>query len=122
MSRQPNPETLAAIGQRVAGRRVTLGKSQKSFAHEAGIDVKTLRSLENGERWPHDWNRAKIEDALGWGRDTMDIIPTILNNDEDEPSQVMDLTSTAASGLTDSELMAELAYRFRRYSRTDKES
>ncbi|WP_087485517.1 helix-turn-helix domain-containing protein [Brachybacterium massiliense] len=62
---------LAEAGRAVVEQRVQLGLSQASLATEAGVDAKTLRSLERGERWPHDTSRAKIERALGWAEGTL---------------------------------------------------
>ncbi|NKS64600.1 hypothetical protein GS966_20210 [Rhodococcus hoagii] len=39
---------------------------QIELARVAGVDAKTVRSLEKGDRWPRDSTRAKIEVALGW--------------------------------------------------------
>lgn len=53
-------------GSLVAHRRFEMGVSAAALAKLADVDVKTLRSLERGERWPQDTSRAKIEAALGW--------------------------------------------------------
>lgn len=38
----------------------------------AGVDPKTLRGLETGQRWPRDSSRGKIERALQWEPGTLD--------------------------------------------------
>ena len=50
----------------VAARRGDLGMTQQELADKAGIDVKTVGSLEGRGRWPIARNRAGIERALGW--------------------------------------------------------
>lgn len=122
-------ESAAALGALVAKQRLTLGYSQKGFAVMAGIDVKTLRSLENGERWPHDVQRLKIETALGWRqgamaeiRDNEDADATLANlrpnnthGDEQWPES--ERAAKRAANLTDAELLSELTYRFNQYAR-----
>lgn len=67
-------EALEYVGTCVAERRVELGLSQAALAKAASVDAKTLRSLERGERWPQDANRAKIERALGWRPGALEIL------------------------------------------------
>lgn len=53
-------------GAAVRDRRLWLRLDQAELARNAEVDVKTLRSLEKGDRWPRDSTRSKIERALGW--------------------------------------------------------
>lgn len=62
---------LAEAGRAVVERRLQLELSQAALASAAGVDAKTLRSLERGERWPQDTSRAKVERALGWKEGTL---------------------------------------------------
>lgn len=68
----PDDRALKRAGRAVAARRMELGASQASLAKAAGVDAKTLRSLERGERWPQDANRAKIATALQWRHGALD--------------------------------------------------
>lgn len=45
--------------------------TQTEFARRAGVDPKTLRALESGERWPHAKTRLAIEQALEWPAGTI---------------------------------------------------
>lgn len=58
--------TPAQAGEIVAARRRELGADVAELAREAQVDVKTLRSLEAGERMPRDSTKAKLERALQW--------------------------------------------------------
>ena len=60
------------VGDLVRARRVDLQLDQAALAKAANVDVKTIRSLEKGERWPRDVNRSKIEVALGWAAGSLD--------------------------------------------------
>ena len=42
------------------------------LARQAGVDPKTVASLEHGERWPRDRSRAFIEAALQWRAGSLD--------------------------------------------------
>lgn len=55
-----------AAGRAALARRGTLGLTQLKAAQLAGVDVKTLRTLETGERWPIASNLAAIGAALGF--------------------------------------------------------
>jgi transcriptional regulator with XRE-family HTH domain len=55
-----------AAGRAALARRGTLGLTQLKVAELAGVDVKTLRTLETGERWPIASNLAAIGAALGF--------------------------------------------------------
>jgi transcriptional regulator with XRE-family HTH domain len=63
MSRQEDRRRAARY---VRTQRGELGLSQESLAEQAGVNVKTVRSLERGERWPNAASRAKIERSLQW--------------------------------------------------------
>lgn len=49
-----------------AARRGELGMTQQQLADTAGVDVKTIGSLERRGRWPIARSRARIEAALRW--------------------------------------------------------
>ena len=126
-------ETQQAIGKLIRTARVDRGESQAAFAHRADINPKTLWSAETGDRFPQDVNQRKIERALGWRSgaiadiwaDRADLTPgqVILAKMLDGAGEAtwMDLDKedvaplTKAIHLTDEELLAELAYRFRNY-------
>ncbi len=57
---------LKRAGAAVVARRDERGLSQLALAQEASVDPKTLRSLENGVRWPRGKSRSAIEHALQW--------------------------------------------------------
>lgn len=63
-----------STGEQVVKRRAELGLSRAAAAKLAGVDPKTLQSLEQDTRWPHDTNRAKIERALRWAPGSLDAI------------------------------------------------
>ena len=80
-------EQQRAAGKAVAARRVELGMSAAELARDAGIDPKTIRSLERGERWPWDKKRAAIEKALQWRFGALDdlrlgALPESLHHEE----------------------------------------
>lgn len=52
------------LGGMMRAIRVYRGWTPQALADRAGVDVKTVRSLERAERWPQDTTRGKIEDAL----------------------------------------------------------
>ncbi|MFI8660132.1 multiprotein-bridging factor 1 family protein [Rhodococcus qingshengii] len=56
------------IGELVRVARVGLQMDVAELARRADVDVKTIRSLERGERWPRESSRAKIESALNWNQ------------------------------------------------------
>ncbi|WP_158240383.1 helix-turn-helix transcriptional regulator [Mycobacterium hubeiense] len=58
--------SLAEVGRLVAERRTRQELDQIGLARAARVDPKTVRSLENGTRWPRDSTRIRIENALGW--------------------------------------------------------
>ncbi|WP_197514740.1 helix-turn-helix transcriptional regulator [Mycobacterium sp. 852013-50091_SCH5140682] len=52
------------VGQLVRDIRLFRGWTPQALADTAQVDVKTIRSLENGQRWPQDTTQRKIEHAL----------------------------------------------------------
>lgn len=61
-------------GRYVAARRGALGMTQEELAKAAEVDGKTIWSLEKGERWPIQRNRARIERALQWREGDLDVV------------------------------------------------
>ncbi len=53
------------FGTRVRARRKLLGLSQEDLARKAGVDVKTVRGIENGRRRPRLSTVRQLADALG---------------------------------------------------------
>lgn len=124
-------EALKTIGRLVASGRVTAGMTQVVFAKEAGIDVKTLRTLETGDRLLHDTKLHAIEKVLGWRpmsirqiwdrRDDLKLDNVTLEDMRlgakqetwDDLSEEVGRPVTKASQLTNEELLMELQYRFR---------
>lgn len=58
--------SIGEVGVLVVAQRERLGLDAAPFARLAGVDPKTLSSLERGERWPRTKSRNAIESALGW--------------------------------------------------------
>lgn len=58
---------MRQIGELVIRERTQLGLTQAGLARAAEVDVRAVRGLENGTRWPWDTTRTKIERALGLG-------------------------------------------------------
>lgn len=131
-------EALKTIGHLVQKGRLAMDLAQQPFAKQAEVDLKTLRSLEKGERAPWDTTQAKVEKALGWRQgvikevlDHCEIIPAHsvteeymregaqeaswadLSAEEDEKTKPV----TRAGLLTNEELIGELAYRLRNKNR-----
>ena len=125
-------EALKTIGQLVQKGRLELNLAQQPFAKHAAVDLKTLRSLEKGERAPWDTTQNKVEKALGWRQgvirevlDHHEIIPAESVTKEylyegAEESSWFDLAVeedqkarpvTRAGLLTNEELIEELSYR-----------
>ncbi|MEW1933075.1 helix-turn-helix domain-containing protein [Rhodococcus sp. NPDC079359] len=65
---------LDRVAAAVTARRAELRLSQAALASAADVDPKTVRSLENGERWPQLAKRAAIASALGWTSSSLDRI------------------------------------------------
>lgn len=63
---------LPEVGRLVTRRRLELGMDAAQLARTAGVDPKTVASLEHGERWPRDRSRASIEAALNWQTGSLD--------------------------------------------------
>lgn len=66
--------TLAEVGKIVTQRRNELHMDAAELARVAGVDPKTLASLEKGERWPRDKSRSRIEDALKWTAGSLSVV------------------------------------------------
>jgi len=131
-------EALKTIGQLVKDGRLAMDYAQQPFAKHAEVDLKTLRTLEKGERAPWDTTLNKVEKALNWRQGS---IREVLDHHEIIPSQNVtldymregateaswaDLSAeeedklrpvTRAGLLTNEELIGELAYRLRNKSR-----
>ncbi|MFJ4286449.1 multiprotein-bridging factor 1 family protein [Paenarthrobacter nicotinovorans] len=124
-------EALKTIGQLVASARITSGKTQLQFAKDAGMDVKTLRTLEAGDRLLHDTKLHAIEKELGWRPMAIrqiwdrraDIDLGALSGEDmrlganqetwDDIDAETGKPVTKASQLTTEELLMELQYRVR---------
>ena len=112
--------------------------AQQPFAKHVEVDLKTLRSLEKGERAPWDTTQSKVEKALGWRQgvikevlDHHEIIPPHSVTDEymregNGEATWAELSAEEEAGtrpvtraglLTNEELIGELAYRLRHKSR-----
>jgi hypothetical protein len=77
---------LAEVGRLVAERRTERELDQIGLARAARVDPKTVRSLENGTRWPRDSTRTRIENALAWDPGSITRIrsggePTVVQDD-----------------------------------------
>lgn len=131
-------EALKTIGQLVKDGRLAMDYAQQPFAKHAEVDLKTLRTLEKGERAPWDTTLTKVEKALNWRQGS---IREVLDHHEIIPIQSVtldymregsaeaswaDLSAeeedktrpvTRAGLLTNEELIGELAYRLRNKSR-----
>lgn len=66
----------------VTARRGELGMTQGELAAAAGVDIKTIGSLERRGRWPIARTRALIEKGLGWPVGELERIAA-----EEEPEQ-----------------------------------
>lgn len=77
---------LAEVGRLVTERRTERELDQIGLARAARVDPKTVRSLENGTRWPRDSTRTRIENALAWDPGSITRIrsggePTVVQDD-----------------------------------------
>ena len=89
--------SLAEVGRLVAQRRAHQHLDQTGLARAARVDPKTVRSLENGTRWPRDSTRTRIENALAWTPGSIERLrsggePTT-NNDNASPRHQPERTS-----------------------------
>lgn len=64
MSRQE--DRSRRLARYVAARRADLGLSQEALAKQAGLNFKTIHTLETGKHWPVARTRDKVEPVLGW--------------------------------------------------------
>jgi transcriptional regulator with XRE-family HTH domain len=86
-------EARARTAAYVKARRGRLGlRSQRKLAELAGVDTKTINSLETGRRWPQPAILAQIEQALGLKEGSLQAIhdggePTPLDEAEPPPGQ-----------------------------------
>ena len=64
---KPTEAGKRAAGRAAEARRGELRMTQIEAAAKAGVDVKTLRSLEAGERWPIAKKLAAISAVLQFG-------------------------------------------------------
>ena len=68
------------VGELMGAIRAERKLSPAELARRADVDVKTVRNLENGSRWPQDVTRAKLEKALG-------VTPGLIRNLLDRPEE-----------------------------------
>ncbi|MFE3196231.1 hypothetical protein ACFXHA_45050 [Nocardia sp. NPDC059240] len=90
--------SLERVGREVQRRRLGLSMDPTTLARNAGVDTKTTRALEAGERWPRDMSRLKIEKALGWSAGSLEQIraggkPTELQ----DAAEISDATEVGGS-------------------------
>lgn len=62
------------IGMLIRRRREQARISITGLARTAGVNFRTLKSLENGETRPWDATAAKIEKALGWQPGALELL------------------------------------------------
>lgn len=127
-------EALKKIGDLIREARVAAGFDASPFAQYAGINRRTLSTMENGERVAWDTNQRKVEDALNWRAGA---IQEVINNAAHTPAESVTMAFmregagaetwqdldkeeaehlkpvTRAGELTNEELIGELAYRLR---------
>lgn len=104
------------VGDAVVARRKELHISQAALARKAGVDPKTLQSVEHGRRWPYGVTRAAIEAALGWGPGTIDRI-AMGHNAGTLESRTTALRCAVDTGAPASAVL-DIADRFERWLRT----
>lgn len=109
-------EALKTIGQLVQKGRLAMDLAQQPFAKHAEVDLKTLRTLEKGERAPWDTTQNKVEKALGW---RPGVIKEILDHHEIIPleSVTMDYMREGAGEATWADLSAEEVEQFKPVTR-----
>lgn len=56
----------ADVGALVRHRMKERGLTQVALRKKSGVDPKTLKALLNGDRWPQEETRSRIEISLGW--------------------------------------------------------
>lgn len=124
-------QALSQVATLIAEARKDRFPSRRQFALATGLDIKTVMSVEKGEREIHPKTQRRMEQALGWRFGVIEEIITgqmegaLMNltvadlasgsNLEDPRTGTDGSTVTPASMLSDEELLAELAYRFRTY-------
>jgi len=72
MSRQE--DRSRRLARYVAARRDQLGLSQEALADQAGLNHKTVHTVESGKHWPVARTRRALEPALGWVEGDIDRI------------------------------------------------
>jgi transcriptional regulator with XRE-family HTH domain len=125
-------QALELIGKLIREGRMEQGMTKLRFVAKAGIDYKTLTSMEAGARKPQFTNQRKVEHALGWREGiitdvlehaaeytewsiTLDFMregqgeATWQDLDREESSLVRPVTR--AGELSNEEILGELAYR-----------
>lgn len=126
-------ETLEHIGTLIQLARMEVQKSQIAFSKDIDLNVQTLRTMERGDRMAQSVAQSKVEKGLGWRtgsirevwEDREDLTPESVTLEEmrrgaGEPTfQELENGNNhpvmKASLLSDEELLAEIAYRFRNY-------
>jgi hypothetical protein len=108
------------VGALVKARRLELGITEKRVLALTGIDSKTLRGMESGARWPQEETRMKVEPILRWAPGSIEDLreggrATPLPDDGEEvPGE-----SSPFDGVSDDDLLNELAARLRMLRGTD---
>lgn len=127
-------ELLQHLGNLIKKARMQRQISQIKFAEQIGMDAKTIRAMERGDRFVQSVARAKVERAFGWRTgaiqeiwdDREHLTPESITLEEMsrgfEEETFQDIENGGqqspvmkASLLSDEELLAELSYRFRNY-------
>ncbi|MFD4440419.1 multiprotein-bridging factor 1 family protein [Nocardia sp. NPDC058519] len=65
MTEREDDATQRRIGAIAQRRRLDLELTAAGLARKAGVNIRTLASLESGDSWPRQTSRAKLERALG---------------------------------------------------------
>jgi transcriptional regulator with XRE-family HTH domain len=108
MSRQQ--DRSRRLARYVAARRDALGLSQAALADQAGLDPKTVHTLETGKHWPVTKTRRALEPALGWTEGDFERIadggfPATGPLPEDDPDGVV---AAAMAGASSDDLEARI--------------